>query len=185
MSRSYPSISYLDEKTASSCTAALDDLEDYIAAEGPFDAVMAFSQGAGLAAMLMVRKLQQEPMQQRLNPLFKCAIFFSGGFPGDPAALRKNELRPLSYDTDEEVIHLPTAHIWGANDQQYPTFGPVLSQLCKHETRMVFMHQGGHEIPGTSSKEAVTATVHAIRRTVAKAIPVQQKGFHHLEKCYA
>lgn len=147
----------------------MDDLEDYIATEGPFDAVMAFSQGAGLAATLMIRKLLQEPAQQRINPLFKCAIFFSGGIPGDPAALGKNELRPLSYDTDGEVIGVPTAHIWGSNDQQYPTFGPVLSQLCKREMRTVFIHQGGHEIPGSSSKDAVTATVHAIRRTIAKA----------------
>lgn len=159
--------------SVSSCTAALDDLEDYIAAEGPFDGVMAFSQGAGLAATLMVRKLLQEPMQQRLNPLFKCAIFFSGGLPGDPAALRKNQLRPLSFDIDGEVIDVPTAHIWGSNDQQYPTFGHVLSQLCKLEMRAVFIHQGGHEIPGSNSKDAVTATVQAIRRTIAKATSTQ------------
>ncbi|MCJ1262835.1 hypothetical protein MMC22_002705 [Lobaria immixta] len=164
---------YLDETSASSCITALDDLETYMAAEGPFDAVMAFSQGASLAATLMIQKLWQDPIQQHINPLFKCAVFFSGGIPGDPVAIRRNEPRLLDHATDGEVIQVPTAHIWGSKDPQHLSFGLPLSQLCKNETRMVFTHEGGHEVPGSSSKDAVTGSVNAIRRTVAKAVSAQ------------
>lgn len=52
---------YFDQDSASSITKALDDLESYIAsADKPFDAVMGFSQGAGLAAMYMIRDQLQK-----------------------------------------------------------------------------------------------------------------------------
>ncbi|KAI9842655.1 MAG: hypothetical protein M1837_007022 [Sclerophora amabilis] len=164
---------YFDATSSLSCRTALDDLEAYITAEGPFDAVMAFSQGASLAATLMVRQLQREPANRPVQPFFKCAVFFSGGIPADPATLPGEELRPLDYATDGEVIHVPTAHIYGSNDQQYPTFGPVLSKLCDAKMRTVFVHEGGHEVPGTRLKDAVSGAVNAIRKAVDMALTVQ------------
>ena len=53
---------YFDQDSASSIIKALEDLDSYIAsADKPFDAVMGFSQGAGLAAMYMIRdKVQKQ-----------------------------------------------------------------------------------------------------------------------------
>ena len=149
--------------------AALDDLSAYIATDGPFDGVMAFSQGAGLAASLMLRDLQQTP-QTHEAPLFKCAIFFSGGVPADPVALSRGEMRLLDAATDGSPLRLPTAHIWGRNDAEYPTFGPVLSGLCSPNEREVVVHDGEHEVPGSRDRDAVNASVRAVRRTVERAL---------------
>ena len=153
-----------------SCRKALDDLDAYITEEGPFDAVLAFSQGAALAATFIIRKFNQDPKQQHINSVFKCAIFISGGIPRDPAALLYDEMRSLDYPTDGEVIPVPTAHIWGSNDLLSPS---ELSRLCKSQGRTTFIHGGGHEVPGSRSKDAVTGTVHAIRRTIDKTVYTQ------------
>ena len=159
--------SYFDPESVESCRKALDDLDAYIAAEGPFDAILAFSQGAALAATLIVRKFSQESKQQHVNPTFKCAVFLSGGVPCDPSALLRDELRILDHASDGEVIPVPTANIWGSNDLSWP---PELSKLCMAQGRTVFIHDGGHEVPGSKSKPALTGTVQAIRRTVDKAL---------------
>lgn len=133
---------------------------------------MAFSQGAILAATLMIRHSQRDAGGQT-DPPFKCAIFISGGVPGDPAALEQDQIRKLDHATDGEVIHVPTAHIWGANDRQEPTFGPVLSKLCKAALRTVYIHDGGHEVPGPKDQAALSSTVMAIQRTIDTVLSAQ------------
>lgn len=135
---------------------------------------MAFSEGAGLAAMLMIHKVQCSPMEQHLHPVFKCAIFFSGGVPADPGTLeQREEVRFLDYERDGELIGVPTAHIWGKNDMEYPAFGPVLSRLCKADLRKVFIHEGGHEVPGRKDPPAMGTVVQIIRHTIAVALNSQ------------
>lgn len=134
---------------------------------------MAFSEGAALASMLMIRKAQQDSVSQHLRPLFRCAIFFSGGVPADPATLQRGDIRLLGHDSDGELIELPTAHVWGQNDKEYPTFGPVLSSLCQAKLRSVSIFEGGHEVPGSRDQAAVVSAVHVIRRTVAAALDMQ------------
>lgn len=135
---------------------------------------MAFSEGAALAAMLMIRKAQQQDsVSQHLRPLFRCAVFFSGGVPADPATLQRGEIRLLDHDIDGELVELPTANIWGQNDMEYPTFGPVLSRLCQAKFRSVSIFDGGHEVPGSRNQAAVMSAVHVIRRTVATALDTQ------------
>lgn len=133
---------------------------------------MAFSQGASLAATLMIRRFQQNPGGQ-IDPPFKCAIFIAGGIPGDPAALEQGTIRRLDHATDGELIHVPTTHIWGANDRQRPTFGPVLSRLCNAALRTVYVHDGGHEVPGPRDQLALTNTVKAIQRTIDTVLTAQ------------
>lgn len=133
---------------------------------------MAFSQGAALASTLMIRRFQQDAGGQT-DPPFKCAIFISGGVPGDPAALEQGKVRMLDYATDGEVIHVPTAHIWGANDRQEPTFGPVLSKLSQATLRTVYVHDGGHEVPGPRDQTALRSTAKAIQRTVDMVLSAQ------------
>ena len=121
--------------------------------------------------MLMIRCLQQDPHTERTNPLFKCADFFSGGVPADPVALAQYaEIRLLNGMRDGVVIEVPTVHVWGRNDVLYPTFGPVLSELCKEDVRTVVVHEGGHEVPGTRVPKAVIDAVKAIRRMVEMAM---------------
>ena len=76
-------LTWADETSAASRSDAVFDLDRYIVDTGPFDGVMAFSSGAALATTLLLYKQQKNPVEQRLHPLFKCAIFFSRGIPGD------------------------------------------------------------------------------------------------------
>lgn len=119
----------------------------------------------------MVRRSRQDVAGVR-DPLFKCAIFISGGVPGDPAALEQDRVRTLDYSTDGEVIRVPTAHVWGANDPRLSNFGPVLSKLCKAAFRTVYVHGAGHEVPGPRDQAALRSTVTAIQKTIDMVLSV-------------
>ena len=155
---------------------------------------MAFSQGAILAATLMIRHQGRlcHPGQEDVGgsesgsesmtmttddppptPPFKCAIFLCGGVPGDPAALEQGKVRMLDYEVDGEVIDVPTAHIWGGNDPRKSTSGPVLSKLCKVGVRTVYVHNGGHEVPGPRDQVALNSTVAAIQKTIDMVLSAQ------------
>lgn len=167
-------LKYFDEGSTESCLKTLSDLEAYIEEDGPFDGVIAFSQGAALAASLQIHMVQKDQWQAHLYPLFKCAIFFSGGVPEDPIDMeRDGKRRPMNYKDDGEVIGIPTAHIWGRNDTLYPTFGPVLSKLCKVSEREESIHDGGHAIPGPKDPVAVEHAVKMIKRTIGRAEALQ------------
>ena len=97
----------------------------------------------------------------------------SGGPPGDHQALEQDEVKLLDQSADGEMIMIPTTNIWGSNDRLLPGLSPQLSKLCQADIRTDFIHEGGHEVPGSGSKDAVTAAVHAIRRTVDKALARQ------------
>ncbi|KAF2706213.1 hypothetical protein K504DRAFT_483944 [Pleomassaria siparia CBS 279.74] len=144
--------------------SALADLEALIHDAGPFDGILAFSEGAGLAASLLIHRARLDAASGASQPLIKCAVFFSGGVPKDPETGRL-----MSFDEDGQVIDIPTAHIWGRNDDLYPTFGPVLSKLCKPEASESFVHEGGHEIPGARDVEAIRSCVAVIRKTLELA----------------
>ena len=147
-----------------SCRQVLQELDAYVTAAGPFDAVMAFSMGASLAATLMVRS-----SKLHATPPFSCAVFFCGGVPSDPLALDQNQSRQLSYSSDGEIIGIPTAHIWGKNDPRASSFGSMLSQLSNSKLRTIYVHDGGHEIPGARDRVTLMKAVDCIRTTVERA----------------
>lgn len=159
---------YYDELSPSTFFKTIEDLDAFIKEAGPFDGVMAFSQGAGLAASLMIKKLHQDRIRQWLYPLFNLAFFFSGGVPIDP-----DELRLMDFKHDGELIEIPTAHIWGEADRLYPSFGPVLSNLCKGGGRReIFIHKGGHEIPGPQALDVVAKVIAAVNRTMDRVVSI-------------
>ncbi|KAH6663383.1 serine hydrolase FSH [Halenospora varia] len=160
-----------DETSVQSCSEALRDLETFVDDSGPFDGLLAFSAGAALAATLLIHRSNMQPGRQQINQTFKCAISFSGGIPGDPVSiLERKELRQLDPKIDAGKIQIPTAHIWGSNDFLYPTFGPVLRDLCLKDTREEYVHQKGHAIPGSQDKTDMEKTVRIIRRTIERAL---------------
>ena len=124
---------------------------------------MAFSQGAALGA-LMLAEDAAKPAQQQLLP-FKCAIFLSGITPCDHQALENGQIRWLDPDRDHDAVKVPTAHIWGSKDVDYPGHSEVLSKLCTYDRRRVFVHNGGHGIPATRD-EGLLEAVNAIQETI-------------------
>lgn len=60
---------------------AIRYLLDVVAKHGPFDAVVGYSEGAVMAATML---LWQQRKQRRGEPLFKLGVFFAGWPPVDP-----------------------------------------------------------------------------------------------------
>jgi predicted esterase len=138
----------------------LQDLEAYLVSEGPFDAVMGFSQGASLAATYMVRKAQQD--QTSIDPIFKCAIFICGGEVFD----LEGEGAVLNPSLRGQVIDVPTAHIVGSKDQ-YCQASLRLIEICNRKSRVVYDHGGGHDVPRDT--KATKEMVSTIKEVLDKA----------------
>jgi hypothetical protein len=150
---------------------AVDQLEAFAATEGPFDGLLAFSQGATIAGTLLAKKyLNREPMSTvtRLTS-FKCAIFFSALQPVDYDALVQGNVRALDASVDGAFLKIPTVHVWGSKDSIWSDGSKALSNVCIASIREIYVHDGGHEIPGPRSSGSVTEIVKAIRRMVDRA----------------
>ncbi len=129
---------YYDPIHPFSILQAIEDLAAYVSAEGPFDGVMGFSQGAALAAMLLARDSPPEH--------FRFAIFLCAGLPFCEASLRQGVLRHLDPKVDKEVIRVPTAHIVGSKDDALQA-SLTMKDLCVARGRGLFDHRAGHEVP--------------------------------------
>jgi predicted esterase len=131
---------------------AVENLRNYVAVEGPFDAVLGFSQGASLGGALILD--QQGDDSQATPAPFKCAIF-----------LTRSVLFSESASTD--VIRIPTLHLLGNKDEWVDGLGKPLRNCCQEQNRVVFEHSAGHEVP--RGMELIQA-VHRIRRTLDSGI---------------
>ncbi|KAL9618084.1 MAG: hypothetical protein Q9160_007154 [Pyrenula sp. 1 TL-2023] len=159
---------YFSEDDPAGCLKAVHDLDNFIAAEGPFDGVIAFSQGAAVASTLMLDRLRRDRARELVDPVFKCAIFIGAAIPCDPAELAEQGIiRPLSSEADGEVIEIPTTHIWG--QQEWSPLPPRMAMLCRGEQRNVYTHEGGHVIPGTQMGDALTECVRVMKRAISMA----------------
>ncbi|PVI01515.1 hypothetical protein DM02DRAFT_717827 [Periconia macrospinosa] len=151
---------YNPEDLSSSMRQSLNQLNDFISAEGPFDAVLDFSGGAFLAAMYLIEQQSLRDSGESNDSLIKCGIFLA-------SASCKAEMKVLGASTVPRVgktsIQVPTAHIWGSNDTIAPTGGHDLSRVCNAAKRQILVHEGGHELPRGDS---LTKAVHVIRRTI-------------------
>lgn len=156
---------FFDETSPDSCLKALNDLYRYIEIRGPFDGLIAFSQGTVLAATLLVGQALRGGGKFPI----KIAIFFSGNRPADPNLLEGGVISQLNPELVGEVINIPTVHVWGRVDKGELEFPPDLLRLCRKEVRETYEHEGGHEIPGTKDKEAVAVIVQKMRRAIWRA----------------
>ncbi|KAI0532015.1 DUF341 domain protein [Xylaria digitata] len=155
---------YVNIGDLESCVAALDYLESYLRAEGPFDAVLAFSQGAALIVSYLMRRAQRE--SPYLDPAsFKCAVLFSPVQALNPELLSQSSAQVLNGLVHGVNINTPTALIWGSNDAV--TDAASISGLFYPDKSETYMHDGGHEIPGPRMKDNVRSIVQLIRRVVS------------------
>ncbi|KAK4248389.1 family of serine hydrolases 3 [Corynascus novoguineensis] len=161
---------YADFSDLPSCLAALDQLDAYLAAEGPFDGLLAFSQGATIAATYLAHRARcRAGKKDRKEPLpFKCAVFFSAGGVFDVDRLAAGEVKLLTPEEVGEPIDIPTAHIWGRRDDT-PVHCDAVEAVCAAETRQAFVHEGSHEIPGVRSPADVKSSVRVMRRVISMA----------------
>ncbi|PVH92932.1 hypothetical protein DM02DRAFT_677174 [Periconia macrospinosa] len=148
---------YFDPHSAKSIINAVDDLQKYVETEGPFDAVLAFSQGCGLAATWLATAHGK-------NYAIKAAVFFSGEPAFSPKALEQGVIKNLDPLVDGSII-LPALHIWGARDDTNPERNKMLYEQWDDRARALLVHPGAHELPGSAMDAlVVTDIVHRIRR---------------------
>ncbi|KAI6350888.1 hypothetical protein MCOR25_010308 [Pyricularia grisea] len=120
--------------------AALRYLVDIMEREGPFDGIIGYSEGATVAATLLLHE-QRRFKKKRIQPMFKYAIFFAGWPPVDP------ELHwMILADESDEMITIPTCHIIGSLDP-YVHGSMALYNVCDPDTAYLFDHAKGHTLP--------------------------------------
>ena len=121
---------------------------------GPFDGLLGFSEGAMVAAYILMeqeRTLTQHP--------FKCAIFFSGVPPA-----RGGNAGPYLADECGQLIKSPTVHFFGARDPGKHA-SVALANLCTSDNAVIYDHGHGHEIPRAPARTKRMAQI--IREMVA------------------
>ena len=160
---------FYDPESPSSVLSALDDLEEYVAQEGPFDGIMGFSQGAALAAMLIIR--QNSSIHGESDTPFQVGVFICAAIPHKEAALRSGVVEYLDPAVDGQPVKVPTANIIG-NKDPHVINGVTLGHLCQERGKVVFDHGGGHEIP-RQPKEITAEIAQAILDTIQKSLFVQ------------
>jgi predicted esterase len=146
--------------TDSATREAQDYVKEYMEDEGPFDAVLGFSHGAGLAASLILRHQHEHPFEQ---PLFKTAVFICTFLP----VSRDLDLALKSDAT--EKIDIPTVHIVGGKDTLH-SHGIKLMQACDKTLAKFYDHQMGHEIPRTPACKA------GIKNAIEWAVTMGETG---------
>lgn len=108
--------------------------------EGPFDGVCAYSEGATVAATLIldeIRRFEQEGRPRQI----KAAVFFAGWPPLQPES---NEL--VLVDMCDDFIDIPTCHVVGTGDP-YLAGAMALFNVCREDDAHLFDHGKGHTIP--------------------------------------
>ncbi|PYH81786.1 hypothetical protein BO82DRAFT_402011 [Aspergillus uvarum CBS 121591] len=153
---------HCDPEEPESCLQALENLEQYIAAEGPYDGIMGFSQGTNVALSWLL-KLQQEA---RTLP-FKFGVFFSNPWAlYDYQELLGGRIVPLRHDAYVGLLDLPTTHIWGSADKDAKA-SEAITAACVEAKRSVWIHDKGHEIPVNT--DTVIAMAKMINRALVRA----------------
>ncbi|PHH70645.1 hypothetical protein CDD80_5876 [Ophiocordyceps camponoti-rufipedis] len=144
------------------------DLIAFIASRGPFDGLMAFSEGASVAATLLAELAR--PDSDEPIAAFRCAVFFCGLPPLDLQLHKSGRaIRLLEPAVDGVAVRLPTAHIWSGVGQVLPDAGRHLAALCDPDTREELIHDLGHQVPGSRSEQGLRQTVRVIERTLQRA----------------
>lgn len=119
---------YLDFRPAFDC------LKQTIIDQGPFDAVLGFSQGAGLTAML----LKELPKLVPDHPPIKFAVMYSG-------FKLQQEQNQHFY---EPKFTTPALHVMGSLDTVVPPERSMMLYDCwVPEKRTLLTHPGGHYTP--------------------------------------
>ncbi|TVY82151.1 Esterase FUS5 [Lachnellula suecica] len=123
-----------------SAQQAMDYLYQIMEEDGPFDGIIGYSEGATVAATLLLHEQQRLEMEGR-EPMFKCAIFFAGWPPMSP------ELdRIVLADESDLTITIPTCHIIGSLDP-YLAGSIALYNICEMDNAYLFDHAKGHTLP--------------------------------------
>ncbi|KAL3473498.1 serine hydrolase FSH [Aspergillus californicus] len=128
--------------------------------EGPFDAVMGFSQGAALAYSMILHHAEKNGPSA--PPLFEAAVFICAGSPYELSG-RTTATMP---ESGGFPVTIPTAHIVGKLDSLYAQ-GMKLYGLCEPSKSEIYDHGSKHTIPFDAKNN--DAMVGVIERVIERA----------------
>lgn len=111
-------------------------VREAVKAQGPFDGVLGFSQGAAFVAMLC--SLQEQKLEPEFN--FRFAILVAG-FPSACKEHQKFYQPPLQ---------IPSLHVFGLEDRVIPD-NMSRELLPSFQDPQVLTHPGGHFVPAASA----------------------------------
>lgn len=152
----------LDDDTSSAEAAATElgkdicmaYIRNFIQEEGPFHGVIGTSQGATVAAMVLLddldkssrwRKDEDNDSISSSSSMFECGVFFVG-FP--PISLDKSGYVLSDESPPNTKITIPTCHVVGEEDIWH--FGALaLINVCDPNSTTVVTHKKGHVVPHT------------------------------------
>ena len=119
--------------------SSLQVVADSLEKEGPFDGILAFSQGASLLSIIC--SLKEKKDERFAN--FNFAVFVSG-------YKSRQSVHKCYYDV---TVSVPSLHVMGETDKVIEKEMSVeLSEL--YEDKTVLEHKGGHFVPATSAEKA-------------------------------
>ena len=124
--------------------------------QGPFDGIIGFSEGALVAADVILEQARTKPPYP-----IKCAIFFCGAPPWD-----YDNHRYLLADESEERICIPTLSVIGKKDV-IAEAARALYKVCDEDKAILMEHQGGHVVPRDMASQKEMSQ--KIRRAINKA----------------
>ncbi|KAJ5946061.1 hypothetical protein N7454_002900 [Penicillium verhagenii] len=148
-----------DRSPGATVAEAIEHTNRIIAEQGPFDAVLGFSQGAALAAAMIIHHAKSKPSAP---PLFRVAVFLCGGAPWEETGLMLVKAEP-----DTFPINIFTANVVGKLDSIYES-SMELYKLCEPSKAGFYDHGSKHMVPFDAKN--TDAMVRVIEEAVAKAL---------------
>ncbi|KAF1988943.1 hypothetical protein K402DRAFT_327594 [Aulographum hederae CBS 113979] len=135
---------------------SFDQIYDIIEENGPFDGVIGFSQGATIAAAMLLHHHRQHPLDPPYA-LFKYSVLVSA------AAIVDVDPIPILRDGKRRrLIQIPTLHVLGEEDDLFGE-GIAMSKICAPQIASVLVHKQGHVIPrDPPTVKAVVKAVEAL-----------------------
>jgi hypothetical protein len=151
------------EKIEQSLKTAMED-DDRSGGTGLWAGLLGFSQGAKIAASLLLREQLDRSMAASL-PTFEFGILIAGPAP-------MVSLIPSSIDTtalqssSTPLLRVPTTHIHASHDSLFSCSNDYLYQSCSPDSRSLFVWDGDHQVPTRS--EDVAAVVEMVTELLSK-----------------
>lgn len=119
--------------------ATFDSLHDYVVQNGPFDGIMGFSQGAGIAGYLLTDFNGILNLSEEEQPPIKFFVSFSG-FRLAPEAFQE------AYN--KKKLTTPSLHVQGELDSVVTEArAGALYDCFEPSSRTLIKHPGGHFVP--------------------------------------
>ncbi|EGP86305.1 unnamed protein product [Zymoseptoria tritici ST99CH_1A5] len=149
-----PHFCFFDKYNPEELEEAVEYVREVVEADGPYDAIMGFSQGASVAAAFIA----QSPTS------IKFGIFICAALIPPITALSEELVKTIGTFGH---IDLPTLHCVGQHDTCYPQ-SVELSKSCESSLGQVLVLPGGHDVP----RDDVTSRniAHAIEKCARRAL---------------